>query len=379
MPEHDSLSELRGQLVFAFERDGVKSAVPKRPRRRRFAVVAAAAVLFVAILATLNLSSESDNFTVDEAVAAVASGAFDAPGPTRSGWLYANAREAFSTALTYSGNRFRLLVQSSQESWTGENREGWTRTSASVARFPTAEDRGRAEEAIAAIARNSEASAGKSAAPDFSQSDLVDPVRAALGLTGAQLDAWTCRVAPTSSTIIGTNEFGLASKLDSVPTDSEALLAQLRTRLAEEEGSSGLDDSDLIWENVSWALRIGSSAFTPQERISIIGVLALLPGVRTLGRVEDPAGRSAVAFERTNDAGLKKTIYFDPENSLPIYTLTQVGAKPPQQFQGMTPGTTVARYELVDFKRVSQAPSDLSETTSAPKSLALLFPGCPSR
>ena len=103
--------------------------------------------------------------------------------------------------------------------------------------------------------------------------------------------------------------------LSELPREPRALSEFLREAAEKQrEGSTERDITNTFGTNVTTFLRYPRTP--PALRAALLSVFATLPGTRTLGVIEDGAGRSAAALQLPPDMNDgKSVIAFDPETS----------------------------------------------------------------
>jgi hypothetical protein len=115
-----------------------------------------------------------------------------------------------------------------------------------------------------------------------------------------------------------------------LPTTPAALQRRL-LRVAERDGArTPAEKAQWLWVEtpnmlVEWPL-------TPRTRTAAYRMLARLPGIRPIGRVTDPLGRTGVAVARTGhdrEFGIVETQFiFDPDTSAFLASQTILPGRP---------------------------------------------------
>lgn len=129
---------------------------------------------------------------------------------------------------------------------------------------------------------------------------------------------------------------------DKLPTDVGALKAELLTRSAGRQGTANFR----LFSAASDAL--GSNATSPEQRASLLEVLAAIPGVEALGNVKDHQGRSGHGFRYTDTDGASWESIIDPRTSM---LLGNRGAD--------ANGDNVVFFTYQPSERVQQVPQDV--------------------
>jgi hypothetical protein len=138
--------------------------------------------------------------------------------------------------------------------------------------------------------------------------------------------------------------------------------AGLKKRLLRYFGAPGATGGDLPSTATAWLWQTGTGMIadmplSPAQRAAAYRMLAGLHGVRSLGRVTDPAGRPGTAVElasRTASAGTEASILIvDPRTGLPLASEVRV-VTPAGFTAGLRPGS-LASYQVVQFAGWSNA------------------------
>jgi hypothetical protein len=138
--------------------------------------------------------------------------------------------------------------------------------------------------------------------------------------------------------------------------------AGLKKLLLRYFAAPGATGGDLPSGATAWLWQTGTGMVTdmplsPAQRAAAYRMLAALPGVRSLGRVTDPAGRrgTAVALtSRTSAAGTEASVLIvDPRTGLPLASEVRV-VRPARLTAGLRPGA-LASYQVIKFAGWSDA------------------------
>jgi hypothetical protein len=144
-----------------------------------------------------------------------------------------------------------------------------------------------------------------------------------------------------------------------LPTTPAALQrALLSMRVPERDGARApADKAEWLWAETPNML--AEWPLTPRTRAAAYRMLADLPGIRSIGRVTDPLGRSGVAVARTgHDQGfgtVEMQLIFDPDSSAFLASQT-ILRTPTASTATARPGTRLSYYALVTAGWVNQFP-----------------------
>lgn len=371
--KNDPMDLLGSRLDAAFARSD--AAASSRRRRWRRPAVALAAAALIAALAWIGSErlGENEVFTVDEAVAEVASKNFDRPAVQPSRYRYENSTSewifGYGTVFKTKSLSTRVLSKLQSERWSKPNKGGWIRTTDFPGKFLTERDREIAIELrdqqqrmAQKMLRERRARGDRRPVPRDFLFGLY-PIDAALRTppppprtTICRFPAWYQYLSDTS------NPSGSLPDPADIPDSAKAVLKLLQRETR--SFSSSISRTGWLWTTIDSYLGGDGEQLTAKQRAALVGAIGLLPGVTTNGPGPDPDGRDSIGFFRT-ERGVKYSIYFDTETGLPIHTSGVVVAPSRSRFPEVPKGTVVQRTVLHDFKYVD-APPTLEESKPPP-------------
>lgn len=370
---HDPMDLLGSRLDAAFARsDGADSSGQRRWRRPAVALAIAAVIAALAWVGSEQLG-ENEVFTVDEAVAEVASKNFERPAIQPSRYRYENSTTEwiFSYGNTFKTKSFstRVLSKQQTERWSKPSQGGWIRTIDFPGKFLTERDREIATELRDQQKRMAQKMLRERRARDDRRPVPRDflvglyPIDAALmtpapapRTTICKFPAWYLYLLDTS------NPYGTLPDPADIPDSAKAVLRLLQRETR--RFSRSISRTGWLWTTIDSYLGGEGEQLTAKQRSALVGAIGLLPGVTTTGPGPDPDGRESIGFFRT-ERGIKYSIYFDTETGLPIHTSGVVVAPTRSRFPEVPKGTVLQRTVLHDFKYVD-APPALEETKPQP-------------
>lgn len=362
---NDPMDLLGARLDAAFTRSDAEASAHRRRWRRPTLALALAAL--IAVLAWIGSGRLGDNevFTVDEAVAEVASKNFDRPAVQPSKYRYENSTMEWIFSYGHmhknKSSETRVVSKLQMERWSRAGRGGWIRTTEFPGTFLTARDR---ETAIAIVAqqkrtaqkiqRERRARGDRRPVPRDLWSGLY-PIDSALAAPPPSPRTTTCRMPAWYLYLLdSSNPNGSLPDPAEIPDSAKDVLKLLQQ---ETRGfSRSISRTGWLWATIDSYLGGDGEQLTAKQRAALVGAIGLLPGVTTSGPGPDPDGRESIGFFRT-ERGTKYSIYFDTETGLPIHTSGIVVEPSHSRTPDVPEGTVVQRTVLHDFKYVDTPPA----------------------
>lgn len=358
------LSKLRDDLSESFAR--AESEVASSPsswfkRRRRplaFAVAGAATALLIATA----VISEGDHvsitpLTVKEALAEVAEASLDNPQPKPDQFLYRRATNSYTSGGGGSFNRsgkpvyeYSSLVEAKSESWTSAVHCGLSRQTYVGRKFPTERDR-RIAERFDKYSRRQIAELNRKR-----RARGQEPLHSNLASIGVPGEAVVMSLPPQDDSKVRLGREKLTSgELRSFPTEPAAIYRRVRRAARSFAGSAALGQ----WQAIDEALLNPNFPNSPRLRAGLINALAYVPGVESIGREIDPAGRQGVGFALESD-GMRRHVIFDPDSGMQIHTELSVVSRSQLRHFGSWPvGTVVFSVTTHENRIVERPPAGL--------------------
>lgn len=285
----DSLDEQGRKLSAAFAEAEASALTRRRAWRVAVPVVAAAACAF-GLFVGLGSDKDGGSLTLSQAVAEVSKAAFDQPGVSPESPLYMKSRQGQTVFETWGDGEQNTLMRFTP---------GWFGVDPGDCPKSYVEEKETKRPAFAKTYLNLKPGTEFT----WEAADLYRAIR--------DQASGRYMMLPTSSTV-----------------------------------SSRKDVT--VWFTVMSALIDGAPTLTADQRSALVGVMAEIPDVRTLGRVKDPAGRQSIGF--VNDPGDgEMRIFFDADTGIVTWRDQVVGGK------------RLPAYELLDYRRVDAMP-DLEVT-----------------
>lgn len=319
-----SLDVVGDRLSEAFERS---ETVTRRRRVRNAGFGAIAAIGLVVLASVAFIQFDGDRvLTIDEAIAEVRQGSFELPNPGADQMLY-TVEDSMWTAgagtTTRSGRRlwFNQLITVRREQWTNPRRTGISRSSFIDAKYVSPQDEAMAELMQAEndrerrrIERAREKRGDRRPVPRYPVS--IPPFTKMDSGGETKPDPLVCPVGPARGWINFEGDPLSAAEVKKLPTDPA--LMYNRVAKATREFRRNVDRDRWVWSTIHWALGSGANELSTAQRSAMVGAIAYVPGVRTLGETEDPLGRKTIGFFREGREQHDE-LYFDANTSLPIY------------------------------------------------------------
>lgn len=319
---------------------------PSRTHGRRWLVAVptavAAAVIFLLAVGAFR-GDPTGALSLDEAVAAVQKVAFDQPVVDPDEVLYVKKR----TMNTAGGFQRRSREYAATETATEErwyrpgDKKGWIRFTIDPLTFPTEQDR---------IAH-----------------DRIE------GRVPTVPRILTCKSVTAARQEFGNLESILMlPKGTELPDNSRAVYALLDRSIPNGYIGPG-GHPEVIWQMIAYAMRGGAPDVKPAQRAQLVGALAEIPGVATLGRTIDPLGNSSIGFER-NFGNARSRLYFDAKTSLTTYMDRSARTRQKVGFNEVPAGTTLWSTALLEHRYIEGYPKLASST---PREVGRLIILCP--
>lgn len=340
------MDEQGRRLAVAFEQaESPGSRGVRRRRRRGFALATAGGlgVVIVAAFAILGRSSGEGGggiLTVEQAVAAVTRAAFAQPGTEPDKYTYQKSRNSSLTGGRTRGvGAYSRIVTITTEHWTRKGEEkGWLRVSHGADAFPSEADRLAFEKINRSVEKYAKEHHQKAYTPPDNEGTFV------------------CHTIVAGFQSPATPGAVLQLKNDSaIPTTARSVYRRLLKAIPAQTVASTEEKYSHVWGSIGWAMEGGAPKQTPQQRAAFVGALALIPGVRTLGRTTDPNGNDTIGFVR--DAGARRDVLFFDANTSQTTFVAQTLTRPEKvAFTRVPAGTTIWSHELLDYRHLDELP-----------------------
>jgi hypothetical protein len=341
----DGVDQLGSKLSNAYSQaEQAAAGGARRSRTRRIAggALALAATLFV-VAAIVNRGPARGPerlLTVEQAVAAVASAAFDRPQAHSNESLYVSSRiVSAGGGRTRGVGAYTSLGSIKNERWYREgDKKGWIRTTVEPIKFASARDEAEYDKLNARVPKKNRTS--------------IDPAT-----WNAQSHEVVCRSALAGRGLGAQDAVAVLHVRDeaAIPTDPDkALELLLKSSGAGYVGAGGKYAA--AWSSIGWAMEGGAPRLNPEQRAAVVGALAKIPGVTSLGRTTDPNGKEAIGFAR-NEGNTRQRLYFDAKTSLTTYSDSSVRKRMRVGFTKPPVGTTIWSYSLLDYRYLTALPA----------------------
>ncbi len=341
-----ALDEQGRKLGAAFARE--EAPAPRRSRRTRWLVAApiAAVVVLALVLVGAFRGEAGGGLSLDEAVAAVAKAAFDAPTTRPGQTVYAHSRTTgTNVGYTMGIGTYLAKHQSDIETWYAGGKKGWIRWTSEPLVFATAKDR-----AIYLKVSGNSRGARRMQRRDMSKHEYV---------------CYSVVATRTSAPTDAASRLSLPRGTE-IPTDPSAVYRLIRDHSTNHYVGVG-GDAQRIWFAIEYAMQGGGLKLEPAQRAAVVQAIGKVPGVRTLGMVKDPNGVPSIGFERSFDDGRRRSrVFFDATTAMTTYfdeTISKVQpagnpktGRPVSGYFGAPVGTVVQKYEMLDYRYLDSMP-----------------------
>jgi hypothetical protein len=308
-------------------RAAIAAKEARRPHRRRLMLASVATGLAVALLATSMIVERvggHDGLSVDEAVAAVARAAFDQPRVNPPGVLYTKVRMTNISGVDSHGRfQFNRPRTELRETWTrrGE-KKGWLR---------------------------------------FTDADPSLPLK-----PRQHVHTLTCRSVLAPMFAAMGSDFALVPNIKKVPTTPAKAYEFLRRHIPGGYIGAGGNDT-VVWMSVSAVMGGGAPQLSPAQRAAVVGALAKIPGVTTMGETTDPLGNPAIGFSRTvTDTRFR--LFFERRTALTSYQ--DIAASKTIDLHGgqsYPKGAVLSSVGVLDYRYLSAYPQLTTDARHATK------------